>query len=278
MTQTATRPVTIDELQRAWRAVQAGQFRSQSSRPGSAQVETGAAAAAARWAPDERVLPVLGCHPQAGASTLAVAIATAAAPARVLECASASATGLAMAATAELGSGPGGWRLGRRGQVELARAGDILDAPSKVPLPEPPVGQIGLSVLDVGWEIGQLMATSTWVRETVTEATHVIASTTATIPGFRRLEIALDVLAPADPVVAVLGAPLRRWPRHLQHSLGPKATQARDAGRLHAIPLDRSLAERGLSGGPIPTAVFRAAEALLEQLAPGLHPTEGTPQ
>lgn len=278
MTQTATRPVTIAELQRAWHAVQAGQFRSQSSRPGSAQVETSAAAAAARWAPAERVLPVLGCHPQAGASTLAVAIATAAAPARVLECASARATGLAMAATAELGSSPGGWRLGRRGYIELARAGEILDAPSMVPLPDPPVGQIGMSVLDVGWELSQVMATPTWVRETVTEAPHLIASTTATIPGFRRLEIALDVLAPADPVVAVLGAPLRRWPRHLQRSLGPKATQARDAARLHAIPLDRSLAQRGLTGEPIPTAVFRAAEALLEQLGPGLHPTEGTPQ
>lgn len=278
MTQTATRPVTIGELQRAWRAVQDGRFRSHSSGPGSGQVETGAAAAAGRWEPGEWVLPVLGCHPQAGASTLAVAIATAAAPARVLECASASATGLAMAATAELGSSPGGWRLGRRGHVGLARAGEILDAPTKVPLPELPVDRIGLSVLDVGWELGQVMATPTWVRATVTEASHVIVATTATAPGLRRLEIALDILAPADPVVAVLGAPLRRWPRPLQRSLGPKATQARDAGRLHAIPHDRSLAERGLTGEPIPTAVFRAAEALLEQLAPGLHPTEGTPQ
>lgn len=177
------------------------------------------------------------CHPQAGASTLAVAIATAAAPARVLECASASATGLAMAATAELGLSPGGWRLGRRGHVGLARAGEILDAPTKVPLPESPVDRIGLSVLDVGWAARPSDGHPHLGPRDSHRGTSRDVATTATAPGLRRLEIALDILAPADPVVAVLGAPLRRWPRHLQRSLGPKATQARDAGRLQLIPL-----------------------------------------
>ena len=181
MTQSATRPVTIGELQRAWHAVQVGQFRSHPGGLGSGQV--GADAATARWVSRERVLPVLGCHPQAGASTLAIAIATVAAPARVLECASASATGLSMAATAELGTSPAGWRLGRRGHVELARAGEILDAPIKVPLPEPPAGQVGLSVLDVGWELGQVMATPP-VRATVTEAPHDRVRDRHSLPAF----------------------------------------------------------------------------------------------
>ena len=86
MTQSTTRPVAIGELQRAWLAVQAGEFRGRASSRSRVRTEH----ADPRWAPRERVLPVVGCHPQAGASTLAVAIATAAAPARVIECSSAT--------------------------------------------------------------------------------------------------------------------------------------------------------------------------------------------
>ena len=274
MTQSTTRPVAIGELQRAWHAVQAGEFRGRASSRSRVRTEH----ADPRWAPRERVLPVVGCHPQAGASTLAVAIDTAAAPARVIECSSATATGLATAAIAELGTSAGGWRLGRRGQIEMARGIEVLVTPREVPLPEEAAGAIGLSVLDVGWELGQVMASPAWLREAITAAPTVVVATTATTPGLRRLENALTMLAPARPLVAVLGPARRRWPRHLEASLGPLSAQASSAARVTCIPTDKTLAERGMTGAALPASLHRAAQALLEQIALGLDFTEGTPQ
>ena len=210
MTQSTTRPVAIGELQRAWHAVQAGEFRGRASSRSRVRTEH----ADPRWAPRERVLPVVGCHPQAGASTLAVAIATAAAPARVIECSSATATGLATAAIAELGTSAGGWRLGRRGQIEMARGIEVLVTPREVPLPEEAAGAIGLSVLDVGWELGQVMASPAWLREAITAAPTVVGGPPAPPPPQGRPgEPPPQLTPPPPPRPGQRPPPPRRGPR-----------------------------------------------------------------
>ena len=90
------RVVSVSELQRAWRAVQAGKFRQESP---TAAAQAPAIPAPPIWAPGnaEQVLPVVGCAGASGASTMALALASAAeSSARVLECRSGT-SGLAAA-------------------------------------------------------------------------------------------------------------------------------------------------------------------------------------
>jgi hypothetical protein len=138
--------------------------------------------------------------------------------------------------------------------------------------------QVDLSVLDVGWEITHVLASNSWVRDQVVAAPSVIAVTTSTIPGLRRLETTLSLLPGSHAQVAVIGAPRRRWPRHLVAAMGP-LTAALDAkGRLLAIAPDRNLALRGLDSAPLPASLLKAAETLLRQTAVGDRPWKGSPQ
>lgn len=123
MTAQATRPVGVDELRRAWLAVQAGDFRH--ARPKQRAVAPASPGAAMEWtsASDELVIPVVGSSGSCGATTVALALATAVkGTARVVECTSASLSGLAAASTAELGADGHGWVHGTRDHVQLSRA------------------------------------------------------------------------------------------------------------------------------------------------------------
>ena len=96
MTQTigAPRPaVSVDELKRAWNAVQAGRFRTGTGATRDLhQLPSPLADKAWEPGPGERVLPVIGCAGSCGASTISLALAGAAAmPARVVECSSVTA-------------------------------------------------------------------------------------------------------------------------------------------------------------------------------------------
>ena len=73
----ARRVVSVPELQRAWRAVQAGKFRQESP---AAAARADAVPNSPTWAPGnaEQVLPVVGCAAASGASTIALALASAA--------------------------------------------------------------------------------------------------------------------------------------------------------------------------------------------------------
>src|SRR5690606_36852067 len=117
------------------------------------------------------VLPVVGCIGQAGASTLALALGTVGGTARVVECCPATRTGLTTAVTAELGHTATGWRLGRRKQVEILRAGEVHCSVADVPAPDHPARpEPVVTVLDVGWDLGPVLATPGWIQQQVTTA------------------------------------------------------------------------------------------------------------
>ena len=271
-------PVSVDELQRAWRAVEAGQFRSMPSRRG---VCRGPEASPESWDPGHRVLPVVGCHGSCGATTLAVALATSTGrPTRVVETASMTATGLAAYATAEMGDTDRGWLRGTRGSVVLEHTNKVIPAPSDLPRPAPD-SEVDLTVLDVGWEAGAVYATHGWLSSAVFAAPQIVVATTATVPGMRRLEGVLHLLSPnAAVVVAVLGPRLRRWPREVRHSMGEPTRALADNGALVEVPRDPRLALRGLDDSPLPAGVLAAAGHILQQLTEPLDIplTEGQPE
>lgn len=264
MSETQTMPrvaISVDELKRAWQAVQTGQFRTESKRLPIARMER--TSDSSPWEPDEDVLPVIGCGGNTGASTVALAIATVAASARVVECCTVTATGLAAAATAELGRVDNGWIRGTRDSVTLERGTEVLLRVDEVPLPPTPLRPIHLTVLDVGWELGQVLATPSWVGDHVHRAQTVVAVTSATVPGLRRLEGTLALLEGAHVVAAVVGPRRKKWARGVEHTMGALTRGLERNGRLVEIPEDRDLASHGLDTRPLPAGLTTATTHLL---------------
>ncbi|MBS2936966.1 hypothetical protein KDN32_04310 [Nocardioides sp. J2M5] len=268
-TQTSSRPVGVDELKRAWNAVSAGEFRTG---PGAGKGPRGRCTAAAdNWTPQagEHTIAVIGCAGSVGASTVALAAGLAAAsPVRVIECCSVTASGLAAASTAELGLHPTDWRQGKRDHVLLERASEVLAGVDEVPLPTEAEHETQLTILDIGWEAGQLLATDCWLAEAVRAADQVVLVTTATVPGMRRAGVVMDLLAgywqPEQIVLAVRGPRRKKWPRGLEHAGGPAVRRALVADRCVEIPEDREFAVNGLDSRPVPAPLISAARQLLE--------------
>ncbi|WP_448062527.1 hypothetical protein [Cellulomonas hominis] len=275
----ATRAVGVDELRRAWHAVQEGQFLApRAIDSGRVPRPTAPAVADDRcWRPGEGALPVVGCLPQAGATSLALAIATHASPARVIECSPPTVSGLVGAATAELGATPSGWTVGRRDQVYLARpsGGTHLSA-GELPLPDDAAVGTVLSVLDIGWNLEQVLASHGWLSASLDAAPQVVLVGTATVPGLRRLETALTVLDPPRAVVAVRGPDPRRWPRELTAAIGPATRDQHRTGRWVAVPHDKRLALRGIDSAPLPPALVTAARDVLHHVSAAGHPQKGS--
>jgi hypothetical protein len=264
--------VSVDELKRAWNAVQAGRFRTGTgtgATPDLHQPPSPLAGKAWEPGPGERVLPVIGCAGSCGATTISLALAGAAAmPARVVECSTAGASGLAAASTAELGLHESGWTRGTRDGILLERASNVLMSIQEVPTPSVPDRPIALTVLDIGWEIGQILATPGWPGGQVRGAELVVLVTTATVPGLRRLEGALDLLVGTSTCAAVIGPRPKKWPRPVGCSAGPRTRALEEAGRLVAVPEDRALAIAGLDPTALPASLLQAAAALLRLLPP----------
>ncbi|WP_067429021.1 hypothetical protein [Nocardioides jensenii] len=269
-TQAATRPVGVDELKRAWQAVNAGDFRTGHrviSKP-RGRVTTDELEVWSR-ATGEHTIAVLGAIGSAGASTVALAAGLAAvSPVRILECCSVSTSGLTAASTAELGLHADRWRQGKRDHVVLERASEILAAVDHVPVPTDAVHENQLTILDVGWEVGQLLGTDCWLADAVRTANQVVVVTTATIPGMRRLAVAMDMLAshwqPEQITLAVRGPRRKKWPRGLEHAGGAATHRALAQDRCVEIPEDRELAVNGLDSRPVPPHLISAARLLLE--------------
>ncbi|GAB6986793.1 hypothetical protein [Nocardioides pyridinolyticus] len=270
-TQTSSRPVGVDELKRAWDAVNAGEFRAGAGAGTGKGPRGRGTAAAGDWSPaaGEHTIAVFGCAGSVGASTIALAAGlAAAAPVRVIECCSVTASGLAAASTAELGLHPTDWRQGKRDHVLLERASEVLAGVDEIPLPIDAENEIQLTILDVGWEAGQLLATDCWLAEAVRTADQIVLVTTATVPGMRRASVALELLAnhwqPEQIALAVRGPRRKKWPRGLEHAGGPAVRRALVADRCVEIPEDRELEVNGLDSRPVPAPLISAARQLLE--------------
>jgi hypothetical protein len=261
--------VTVEELRRAWRAVQAGRFRGEAPIPERFGPPTGQARVW-RPPPGEWVVPVVGCVGSCGASTLALAMATAAdPPSRVVECSPATSSGLAAASTAELGLDCSGWTRGTRGEVLLERTSEVLLRVDELPVPSNPEPPVELTVLDVGWELGQLLATPSWLSDQVTHARTVVLVAPATIPGMRRLESALAALPDTPTVAAAVGPARRTWAGAAHCGAGPLIHALDDAGRLVTVRADRRLAVAGLDSTPLPARLVAAAARVLRLVGPG---------
>lgn len=278
--------VSIDELKRAWSAVQAGQFRRTStSRPTTWQGDVGAEATSV-WEPaaGEHVVPLLGAAGSVGTSTVALALALAVErPARVVECGPAIASGLASASTAELGTDETGWHQGRRDHVLLERTSALAGGPATTPIPTVAAHPGQLTILDIGWEASQILTTTNWLTPAICDAPALVIVTTATIPGFRRLDALLELLADVHPTarerlhLAVVGPRRKKWPRGLEHVGGSATRQLLESDRLVEIPRDRDLATSGLDSRPLPEAVLDAGARLLGQIDERTQPPRLTP-
>lgn len=223
-----------------------------------------------------QALLVVGAHPGAGASTVALALADAIAlggpvgqaAVRLVELAPHEASGLICAAERELGSGPGGWHVGRRGEVEIYRAGASVASP--VDLPELGVLESGRFVVDTGWPLHGIWAQQPEAITRLVPHATVIVVCLATVPGVRRAERVLADLArraeQGRPVVVGVGA--RRWPGAARATFGPCLTEAHDDGRAVLVPADRRLEVNGLDADPLPKAVTASAARLLELVWP----------
>ncbi len=268
-TQTSSRPVGVDELKRAWQALSAGEFRTG---PGAGKGPRGRGTAAEDdWTPadGEHSIAMIGAAGSVGTSTVALATGlAAAAPVRVIECCSVTASGLAAASTAELGLHPTDWRQGKRDHVLLERVSEVLAGVDEVPLPTEAQNETQLTILDIGWEAGQLLATDCWLAEAVRAADQIVLVTTATVPGMRRAGVAMDLLAgywqPEQIALAVRGPRRKKWPRGLEHAGGPAVRRALVTDRGVEIPEDRELAVNGLDSRPVPAPLISAARQLLE--------------
>lgn len=271
MTAQATRPVGVDELRRAWLAVQAGDFRRHTSTRSPA---TSASPTSPKWwtpASDEWVVPVVGAAGSCGATTVGLALATGVeGHARVVECTSAARSGLAAASTAELGADGHGWVHGSRGRVLLHRAEGARSHPDAVPSPPPAEGPVA-TIVDLGCQLEQVRAGKGWLTTLLADAPTVVVVARASVPGLRRLESAVHLLGADQAVAAVLGPPRRRWPRPVTHSVGDLTAGLIDTGRLVEIPEDRTVAVHGLTPDLLPTQLLAAATTLLSLIEGNPH-------
>ncbi|RHW28292.1 hypothetical protein D0Z08_04765 [Nocardioides immobilis] len=189
-------------------------------------------------------------------------------PVRVVECCSVTASGLAAATTAELGMHPSGWRRGKRDHVLLERTSEVLAGVDEVPAPIETEHEDQLTILDIGWEAGQLLATDCWLAHAVRGADQVVLVTRATVPCMRRLDGALHLLTGGRQseqiVVAVVGPRRKKWPKAVEHSGGAAVRSALAGERCVEIPEVRELAVTGLDSLPIPAVLVSAGRHLLE--------------
>jgi len=122
-----------------------------------------------------------------------------------------------------------------------------------------------------------VLATPSWLGEQLLHAPNLIAVTTATFPGLRRLEGALALMGSAQVTAAVRGPARRKWARGVEPSMGALTRGLDRDGRLLELPVDRDLAGRGLDSCPLPPALLSAAEHLLRLVAAGKPTPKGNP-
>lgn len=246
MTALAVSP-PLGELRAAWSALASGAFARPRMDWGAVGID----------------IAVAGAHGGAGATTLALALAEAAGSGHVVELAPVTRAGLVAANQAEQGSVVPGWRRGRRGGVVIDIL-DELDPAGQVPATGPAAGG-GLTVVDLAavGVLGGSLATGA-AGEVLRQASRVVVVARASVPGMRALAVALGQIPdPHRTLVAVLGAPVKRWERPVSAALPAPLSTALEEGRLVAIPLQPALAVTGVTPDPLPQPVLAAAQHLL---------------
>jgi hypothetical protein len=185
---------------------------------------------------------VVGAHPGAGATTVAVALADAldaiGRPGTLVDLA--LSPDAFAAAECEVDSRVPGWRAGRRGQTQvLRRRTHEADAPKF---------SSDLVVVD-GW------------MESLKSRVLVCR---ATLPSVRRADADL----PDGAVLAVVGC--SRWPKVVAASLGPSLQHAMNDGRIVFVPQDPDLELYGIDAEPMPSSARAAGRHVIELLWPDL--------
>lgn len=249
--------VSVDELQRAWSAVVAGEFRTRDSHRPLRSSSVG-------WNPTEPTVVVAGATGQVGASTVAAAMATGIGRrVRIVECGPMHATGLAAATTAELGVTSTGWRQGMRDQILIERTTGSFVNVADVPTPEP--ADVDVTLVDVAWDLAQIGAADSWLRVLVDTAPLIIV-TAATVPGLRALDTALHLTArPDDTWCVVTGPRPKRWPKALRLATTAAIDAANASGRLLTVPEVPSIALTGLTPDPLPPHLVTACSQIFDQ-------------
>lgn len=273
---TITPAVGVDELERAWRAVRAGQFQAK-RRAVDGWVSSGDGPA---LIPAPAVL-VAGAHGWSGTSTTALLIADAAArwgtAVRLVDAAPPARSGFAAAAATEHGvDETGRWRQGNRGPVSVQRLTHGVEGSAVVPVPR--AGQDGtVTVVDTGWPIIDLLerlaadpAGRSWLSALVRSAPLVLTAR-ASIPGFRHVEAAVEALSavrgPGGRVVLALLGP-RTLPRTLTAAAGPAVKAAQRDQLIVTVPERPALTRAGLTPAPLPRQLQPAGDQLLALTVP----------
>ena len=184
---------------------------------------------------------VVGAHPGAGATTVAVALADAldaiGRPGTLLDLA--PSPDAFAAAECEVDSRVPGWRAGRRGQTQvLRRRTHEAEAPKFS------------NDLVVDGRMESLKSRVLVCR--------------ATLPSVRRADADL----PDGAVLAVVGC--SRWPKVVAASLGPTLQRAMNDGRIVFFPHDRDLELNGVDAEPLPSSARAAGRHVIELLWPDL--------
>lgn len=248
--------VTVTELKLAWQAIKSGKFST-------AIPATSMGAELPEWLSSERVLPVLGVHGNCGASTMALALATQSAPSRVAECASGPECGLVGASTKELGPAGTGWLRGTRGEVVIDRGNEIWLNASEVPPLADLVQTTNRTIVDIGWDPTHVLSSSSWLASILLSASSIVLVAEVSIPSLRRLENTLGLFTQPVSLAAVIGPPLKRWPRLVLGSLGQRTRELLETQRLVSVPLVDALHVSGVTPEPLPQPVLAAAEEIL---------------
>ena len=197
---------------------------------------------------------VVGAHPWAGASTVALALADRASRGHehvvIVDAAGRADSGLLTVAERDLPARDG-WAVGMRGAVEVRRPLSTSTPPRLATGPHD-----GLLFVDAGCRDEALVDSG--------DASGVVLVCRATVPGLRSAEVALHRLGARGVVLAVVGA--RRLPNVVQRTAGLRVSELQATGRVVCFDHDRRLAVEGADDRPLPKPLLASAGRVLDIL------------
>ena len=272
----ATSPPTVQELDLAWAAIRAGQFRADALTRQPRQY------APATGGPTGLVVTVVGAHGWSGTSTTALLLAETAARAgaqvRLIDAADPASSGLVGAAVTEHGCDETGqWRCGTRGsavgagQLRLERLAQRAAEPAVVPAAAT-AATVTLTVVDAGWPLAELLRLTGqpaerrhWLGQLI-HGSALVLTARASVPGVRRLAAAVaevDGVRNLDQPVAVTLVGAHRLPRLLADVVAASLPAATDPGQVVLLPGRRDFAIQGVTSSDLPRQLAPAGARLL---------------